>query len=192
MTQILEHQWSAYLRSIPFRLINERSGTTDFSKVKSHLEDLGPKALAQGHIAVHPTSADVAEEAATRLLLSSTWSVWTKRVTSWALASQRDWHPYKVTSGPDEIRQVRSTSCFSSSFSQKSRCKPTCRACWMKSAVHALEKHQVGVKCRVCGRYRQEAESFLGEVSLCASSSRHSHHFRHAKCATTSHVSANT
>ena len=56
-----------------FQLIDERSGVTDFIKVKSHLEDAGPSAIKQNKIAFHHMLANsladvVAEEAAKRLL----------------------------------------------------------------------------------------------------------------------------
>ena len=61
------------LWSILFHLIDERSGVTDFIKVKSHLEDAGPSAIKQNKIAFHHMLANsladvVAEEAAKRLL----------------------------------------------------------------------------------------------------------------------------
>ena len=61
------------LWSILFHLIDERSGVTDFIKVKSHLEDAGPSAIKQNNkIAFHHMLANsladvVAEEAAKRL-----------------------------------------------------------------------------------------------------------------------------
>ena len=61
------------LWSILFQLIDERSGVTDFIKVKSHLEDVGPSVIKQNRIAFHHMLANsladvVAEEAAKRLL----------------------------------------------------------------------------------------------------------------------------
>ena len=61
------------LWSILFQLIHERSGVTDFIKVKSHLEDAGPSVIKQNKIALHHILANfvadvVAEEAAKRLL----------------------------------------------------------------------------------------------------------------------------
>ena len=61
------------LWSILFQLIDERSGVTDFIKVKSHLEDAGPSVIKQNRIAFHHMLAKsledvVAEEAAKRLL----------------------------------------------------------------------------------------------------------------------------
>ena len=61
------------LWSILFQLIDERSGVTDFIKVKSHLEDAGPSVIKQNKIAFHHMIANsladvVAEEAAKRLL----------------------------------------------------------------------------------------------------------------------------
>ena len=61
------------LWSILFQLIDERSGVTDFIKVKSHLEDAGPSVIKQNRIAFHHMLANsladvVAEEAAKRLL----------------------------------------------------------------------------------------------------------------------------
>ena len=61
------------LWSILFQLIDERSGVTDFVKVKSHLEDAGLSVIKQNKIAFHHMLANslagaVAEEAAKRLL----------------------------------------------------------------------------------------------------------------------------
>ena len=61
------------LWSILFQLIDERSGVTDFIKVKSHLEDAGPSVIKQNKVAFHHMLANsladvVAEEAAKRLL----------------------------------------------------------------------------------------------------------------------------
>ena len=61
------------LWSILFQLIDERSGVTDFNKVKSHLEDAGPSVIKQNKVAFHHMQANsladlVAEETAKRLL----------------------------------------------------------------------------------------------------------------------------
>ena len=61
------------LWSIFFQLIDERSGVTDFIRVKSHLEDAGPSTIKQNKIAFHHMRANsladvVAEDAAKRLL----------------------------------------------------------------------------------------------------------------------------
>ena len=69
----LEQGPNGDLRSILFQLIDERSGVTDFIKVKSHLEDAGPSIIKQNKIAFHHMLANsvadvVAEEAAKRML----------------------------------------------------------------------------------------------------------------------------
>ena len=69
----LEQGPNGDLWSILFQLIDERSGVTDFIKVKSHLEDGGPSVIKQNKIAFHHMLAHsladvVAEEAAKRLL----------------------------------------------------------------------------------------------------------------------------
>ena len=60
------------LWSILVQLIDERSGVTDFIKVKSHLEDAGPLVIKQNKIAFHHmlanSLADVVAEEAKRLL----------------------------------------------------------------------------------------------------------------------------
>ena len=55
------------LWSILFQLIDERSGVTDFIKVKSHLEDAGPSVIKQNKIAFHHMLANsLADVVATR------------------------------------------------------------------------------------------------------------------------------
>ena len=69
----LEQGPNGDLWSILFQVIDERSGVTDVIKVKSHLEDVGPSVITQNKIGFHHmfanSLADVAEEAAKRLLL---------------------------------------------------------------------------------------------------------------------------
>ena len=98
-----------------FQLIDERSGVTDFTKVKSHLEDAGLSVIKQNKIAFHHMLANsladvVAEEAAKRLLPDLNLerkAKWAERV---GLGWRNDWLWCKRTFGPREVKLGISTN----------------------------------------------------------------------------------
>ena len=149
------------LWSILFQLIDERSGVTDFIKVKSHLEDAGPSVIKQNRIAFHHMLANsladvVAEEAAKRLLPDLNLerkAKWAERVgvgvaKRLALVQADIWAKRSEAGDIYELDPllVEETTCTRTAFSTL--------VDELAHQGHLLVRHNKGLRCKVCNVYR--------------------------------------
>ena len=144
-----------------FQLIEERSGVTDFTKVKSHLEDAGPSVIKQNKIAFHHMLANsladvVAEEAAKRLLSDMNLerkAKWAERVgvgvaKRLALVQAVIWAKRIEAGDIYELDPllVEETTCTRTAFSTL--------VDELDHQGHLLVRHNKGLRCKVCNVYR--------------------------------------
>ena len=149
------------LWSILFQLIDERSGVTDFIKVKSHLEDTGPSVIKRNKIAFHHMLANsladvVAEEAAKRLLPDLNLerkAKWAERVgvgvaKRLALVQADIWAKRSEAGDIYELDPllVEETTCTRTAFSTL--------VDELAHQGHLLVRHNKGLRCKVCNVYR--------------------------------------
>ena len=147
--------------SILFQLIDERSGVTDFIKVKSHLEDAGPSAIKHNKIAFHHMLANsladvVAEEAAKRLLPDLTLerkAKWAERVgvgvaERLAFVQADIWAKRSEAGDIYELDPVlvEEAACTRTAFSSL--------VDELAHHGHLLVRHNKGLRCKVCNMYR--------------------------------------
>ena len=148
------------LWSILFQLIDERSGVTDFIKVKSHLEDAGPSAIKQNKIAFHHMLANsladvVAAEVAKRLLpdlnLERT-AMCAERVgfgvaKRLALVQADIWAKRSEAGDIYELDPllVEETTCMRTAFSTL--------VDELAHQGHLLVRHNEGLRCKACNVY---------------------------------------
>ena len=148
------------LWSILFQLIDERSGVTDFIKVKSHLEDAGPSVIKQNKIAFHHMLANslsdvVAEEAAKRLqpdLNLERKAKWAERVgigeaKRLALVQADIWAKRSEAGDIYELDPllVEETTCTRTAFSTL--------VDELAHHGHLLVRHNKGLRCKACNVY---------------------------------------
>ena len=162
------------LWSILFQLIDERSGVTDFIKVKSHLEDSVPSVIKQNRIAFHHMLANsladvVAEEAAKRLLPDLNLerkAKWTEHVgvgvaKRLALVQADIWAKRSEAGDIYELDPllVEETTCTRTAFSTL-----------VDELAHQgrlLVRHNKGLRCKVCNVYRAYKQFRFGSSHPC-------------------------
>ena len=141
------------LWSILFHLIDERSGVTDFIKVKSHLEDAGPSVIKQNKIAFHHMPANsladvVAEEAPKRLLPDLNLerkAKWAERVGV-GVAKRLALVQEDIWAKRSEAGDIYDATCTRTAFSTP-----------VDELAHQgllLVRHNKGLRCKVCNMYR--------------------------------------
>ena len=154
-----------------FQMTDERSGVTDFIKVKSHLEDAGPSVIKQNKIAFHHTLANsladvVAEEAAERLLPDLNLerkAKWAERVgvgvaKRLALVQADIWAKRSEAIYELDPLVVEEATCTRTALSTL--------ADELAHQGHLLVRHNKGLRCKVCNMYRAYKQSDFGAVTV--------------------------
>ena len=171
------------LWSILFQLIDERSGVTDFIKVKSHLEDAGPSVIKQNKIAFHRmlvnSLADVvAEEAAKRLLPDLNLerkAKWAERVGV-GVAKRLAFVQADICDKRSEAGDIYELDPL---VVEEATCRRTAFSTLVDELAHQghlLVRHNKGLRCKVCNMYRAYKQFRFWSSPLCATVKRRRGH----------------
>ena len=154
-------RWKPENWSILLQLIDERNGVTDFIKVKSLLEDAGPSVIKQNKIACNHMLANsltdvVAEEAAKRFLPDLNLERKAKRAERIGVGSAK-----RLALVQADIWAKRSVAGDIYEFDPLLVEEATCTRTVLSTLVdemahqgHLLERHNKGLRCKVCNAYR--------------------------------------